>query len=66
MGEWRHAELSYLRANRTFCDLCGQPIAGRYWAAEVAGEPKVFCSPEHERRYLTYWLPRHGADAGGA
>jgi hypothetical protein len=60
MGEWRQAEVSYLKASRTHCDLCGQPIPGRYWVAEVEGEQRAFCSPEHEEKYVGYWLPRHG------
>jgi hypothetical protein len=49
MGEWRHAETGYLKANRTYCDLCGQLIPGRYWVAE------------DEEKYVTYWIPRHGS-----
>jgi hypothetical protein len=60
VGEWKHVEISYLRANRTYCELCGQLIPGRYWAAEVESEGRVFCSPEHEEKYRTYWLPRYG------
>ena len=60
MGEWRHAEISYLTANRASCDLCGHPIARRYWAATAGGAERMFCSPEHERLYETYWLPRYG------
>ena len=54
-------EISYLKANRDCCDLCGHPIATRYWGAHVDGESRKFCSPEHERLYHDYWLPRHGA-----
>ena len=61
MGEWRTNEISYLKANRGACHLCGHPIATRYWGAEVAGKPRMFCSPDHERVYHDYWLPRHGA-----
>lgn len=61
MGEWRQVEISYLRANRTHCALCGQPLPGRYWVATVAGEEHIFCSPNHEARYGSYWLPRYGA-----
>lgn len=60
LGEWKEREISYLKANRDACDLCGHPIAVRYWAAEVEGAERMFCSPEHERLYLTYWLPRYG------
>lgn len=68
MGDWRHVDISYLRANRTHCSLCGQLLGGRAWYAEVEGTERVFCSPDHEQRYLTYWLPRYGArpePAGG-
>lgn len=63
MGEWRTAAIGYLKATRTHCDLCGQPIPGRLWVAEVEGEEHLFCTPEHEQKYLTYWLPRHGHGA---
>jgi hypothetical protein len=59
VGQWKTNEISYLRANRGVCDLCGHPIAARYWGAEVEGKPKMFCSPEHERLYRSYWLPRY-------
>jgi hypothetical protein len=61
MGEWREAETNYLKANRTYCDLCGQLIPGRYWVSEVEGAEHSFCSPEHEEKYVSYWLPRHGS-----
>ena len=57
----RRPRSRYLKANRDACDLCGHPIAVRYWGAEVDGVPKMFCSPEHERLYHDYWLPRYGA-----
>ncbi len=60
MGEWKDSEISYLKASRTYCDLCGQLIPRRYWAAEVDAAERVFCDPEHERKYRTYWLPRYG------
>ena len=64
MGEWKPAEISYLKANRAACDLCGHPIAIRYWGAEVDGVELTFCSPEHERLYHDYWLPRYGREGG--
>jgi hypothetical protein len=54
------AETGYLKANRTYCELCGQLIPGRYWIADVGGTEHAFCSPEHEEKYISYWLPRHG------
>jgi hypothetical protein len=60
MGEWKETEISYLKPTDTFCTLCGHPIATRYWAAEVEGAERPFCSPEHEARYHSYWLPRYG------
>jgi hypothetical protein len=64
VGEWRKAEIGYLKASRTYCDLCGQLIPGRYWVADVDGRERVFCGPAHEEKYRTYWLPRYGSGAG--
>jgi hypothetical protein len=64
MGEWATSEISYLRANRLHCDLCGQPLAGRYWATVIEGVgEKAFCDPGHAQKYVDYWLPRYGANA---
>jgi hypothetical protein len=60
MGEWKRAELGYLKAYATYCELCGQLVPGRYWEAVVEGEMRVFCSPPHEQKYVSYWLPRYG------
>ena len=62
MGSWRTEEIGYLKASRTYCDLCGQPIPGRYWIAEVEGHERVFCGPEHEHKFVSYWLPRYGGE----
>jgi hypothetical protein len=62
VGEWQRGEISYLKANRAACLLCGHPIAIRYWSAEIDGVPQTFCSPDHERLYHDYWLPRYGAE----
>jgi hypothetical protein len=61
VGEWGTNVISYLRPNRLHCELCGQPLAGRYWIAEIDQAPKAFCDPSHERLYFDYWLPRYGA-----
>jgi hypothetical protein len=63
---WEQNEISYLKANRDSCALCGRPIAIRYWGADVDGVALKLCSPEHERLYRDYWLPRHGAKEGAA
>ena len=60
LGEWKEAEISYLKANRLACVFCGHPIARRFWAAEVDGSEHAFCSPKHARLYEEYWLPRYG------
>jgi hypothetical protein len=63
VGEWAVNEIGYLRPNRLHCDLCGQPIAGRYWRAEVQGVQRAFCNPAHEQKFVDYWLPRYGEKA---
>jgi hypothetical protein len=64
LGEWKETEISYLKANRLTCALCGHPIARRFWAAGANGTELVFCSPRHERLYEEYWIPRYGRRAG--
>jgi hypothetical protein len=63
MGEWRDSEIGYLHPYRVVCELCGQLVPGRYWVELVAGEQRIFCSPDHAAKYERYWLPRHGAQA---
>ena len=65
MGEWVQIEVGYLRPNRLSCDLCGQPLAGRHWTAEVEGERRSFCDPKHKETFGTYWLPRYGVEPAG-
>lgn len=65
MGSWELNEISYLKANRAACELCGHPIARRYWAAGSGEEKRMFCSPAHEQLYHSYWLPRYGPKAVG-
>lgn len=65
MGTWQTYPISYLRPNRLHCAFCGQPIPVRLWKAEVDGRAYGFCSPDHERRFQNYWLPRHGKAIGG-
>jgi hypothetical protein len=62
MGSWRTEEIGYLKGSRKHCDLCGQLIPGRYWIAEVEGHERVFCAPEHEQKFVSYWLPRYGGE----
>jgi len=40
----------------TYCGCCGLVIPTKYWAAEVAGEKHIFCSPACERLYRDYCL----------
>jgi hypothetical protein len=66
MGEWRQAEIGYLKVNRTHCDLCGQLIPGRYWVTEIEGADRAFCTLEHEEKYVSYWIPRYGPAGASA
>jgi hypothetical protein len=66
MGEWREIEISYLKPNRIACELCGQLVARSFWVSEIDGEEKVFCNPDHELTYRSYWLPRYGRRPAGA
>ena len=47
-------------AGQVACRLCGRPLFGRVWSAEVDGEPADFCDPDCETLFVEYWLPRYG------
>jgi hypothetical protein len=61
-GTWITPPVSYVEPRRLSCAFCGRPIARRYWSAEPAGRPLVFCEPAHAELYVSYWLPVHGVD----
>jgi hypothetical protein len=66
VGEWRTLRLDPARPAAVACRLCGRPLFGRVWSAELAGGGD-FCDPECERLFHEYWLPRYGRDpAAGA
>jgi hypothetical protein len=66
MGEWRPSEISYLEPCKVICELCGQLVPARFWSEETAGAQRVFCNPDHARKYESYWLPLYGQDAVSA
>jgi uncharacterized protein CbrC (UPF0167 family) len=59
-GSWEERGLaaSYLEKESVHCECCGRVIVRRAWVVEG----RVYCEPECERVYETYWLPRHGTD----
>ncbi len=46
------------------CRLCGRPLFGRAWSAEMEGESHDYCDPDCEALFHEYWLPRYGAGTG--
>jgi hypothetical protein len=46
-GAWVTPEVSYVDPRRRFCDLCGRPIARRYWQSYQAGQRRTYCDPAH-------------------
>ena len=63
MDEWQESPIGYMEPYSVVCDLCGQLVPGRYWAADVNGSDHIFCNPRHAELYETYWLPLHGQNA---
>ena len=53
-GEWVTPSVSYVDPRRRFCELCGRPIARRFWQVELNGEERIFCDPAHAHLYETY------------
>ncbi|HEY7536878.1 MAG TPA: hypothetical protein VH721_02725 [Gaiellaceae bacterium] len=60
MGEWRTLRPDWVRPSAVACRLCGRPLFGRVWTAEVGGERADFCDPDCEALFVDYWLPRYG------
>jgi hypothetical protein len=58
-GEWVTPAVSYVDPVRRSCELCGRPIARRYWRVIREGRELVYCQPEHARLSATY--PRSSA-----
>jgi hypothetical protein len=53
-GEWIMPPVSYVDPTRRFCELCGRPIARRYWQARTERGKGIFCDPAHAALYTTY------------
>lgn len=63
MGEWRMLAGDWSRPVSVACQLCGRPLFGRVWSAEVDGAQANFCGPDCETLLHEYWLPQHGSEA---
>lgn len=60
MGKWRMLHLDWSRPPAVACRVCGRPLFGRVWSAEVGSERSDFCDPGCEALFREYWLPRYG------
>ena len=54
VGEWITPPVSYVDPTRRFCELCGRPIARRFWQARTESGEGIFCDPAHAALYATY------------
>jgi hypothetical protein len=62
-GEWVTPAVSYVDPRRRFCDLCGRPIARRYWQTRRGGEVGMYCDPAHAALRTTYPMSSHAPTA---
>lgn len=53
-GAWILPAVSYVDPTRRFCELCGRPIARRYWQIAIEERKRIFCDPTHADLYATY------------
>jgi hypothetical protein len=53
-GEWITPAVSYVDPTRRFCELCGRPIARRFWQVRTERGTGIFCDPGHAALYTTY------------
>lgn len=60
MGHYQATHLAWYETTMLNCALCGKIIPGDLWVAEVEGQTHYFCSPDCERLYVEYWLPKYG------
>jgi ribosomal protein L24E len=60
MGRWEKPHLAWHETTMLNCALCGKIIPGKIWVTEVEGETRYFCTPDCERLYHEYWLPKYG------
>jgi hypothetical protein len=63
MSEWKDLDISWHDTSLIHCELCGQLIPKTAWVATVDGTEHTFCSPDCEKLYIEYWLPRYGQEA---
>jgi hypothetical protein len=66
VGEWREQRLEWTRPEwarpgQVACRLCGRPLFGRVWSAEVDGASADFCEPDCEALFGEY-RPRPGGE----
>jgi len=60
-GEWRERGVAteYLEKASVHCECCGRMIVRLAWVVD----DRVFCEPDCERVWKTYYVPRHGSGA---
>lgn len=61
MGHYQASHVAWYETMMLHCALCGKIIPGDIWVAEIEGQPQFFCTPDCERLYIEYWLPKYGA-----
>jgi hypothetical protein len=59
-GRWEPHHVEWWETNVINCSLCGQMIPRDLWVVEEGGDRRVFCGPDCEDLYRTYWLPKYG------
>ena len=57
MSQWEENTAKWYEQTMVYCTLCGRLIPKRFWVAEVEAQELVFCGPDCEQLYRTYWLP---------
>ena len=57
MGHWEENTAKWYEQKMVYCNLCGRIIPKRFWIAEEGTEKLVFCGPDCEQLYRSYWLP---------
>lgn len=63
MGHYQETRRAWHETTLLTCELCGKIIPGNIWVADIEAQEHYFCTPDCERLYLSYWLPKYGKRA---
>ena len=62
-GHWERRDPPWWHVEVVNCTLCGQRIPRDLWIVDDAGRRRIFCGPDCERLYGSYWRGKYEASS---